>query len=92
MALNLSLFPSGSICVTPSIVNNVPRKTLDWCFIQHFQGNWGFLCEEDWKENEFSLVNGFRLFSVYYVSLDEKIWIITEADRSVTTALYPSEY
>ena len=43
-------------------------------------------------ENELSLKEGFRLFSIYTVKAAEKLWIITEADRSVTTLLLPSEY
>ena len=59
----------------------------------HFRsGDWGDVCEEDRKENEFSLENHLRLFSVYHLGDGTKIWIITEADRSVTTILLPSEY
>lgn len=86
------LFPCGAIVCTPSILENVPISTIDWCLGEHLQGNWGFLTEDDWNENEFSLREGFRLFSAYFVSLEEKIWIITEADRSSTTILYPHEY
>ena len=58
---------------------------------RHLQGDWGDLCKEDWEENELSLREGFRVLSAYNYN-DEKIWIITEADRSVTTVLFPSEY
>ncbi|MBE0427773.1 MAG: hypothetical protein IBX72_14155 [Nitrospirae bacterium] len=58
---------------------------------RHSQGDWGDLCEEDRKENEFSLKNGFRLLSSYKYG-DVKICIITEADRSATTVLFPHEY
>ncbi len=44
------------------------------------------------RENELSLVHGFRLLSAYPLRTGEKIWIITEADRSVTTLLLPDEY
>ena len=58
---------------------------------RHAEGDWGDLCEEDKRENELSLREGFRLFSVYKND-EHKIWIITEADRSVTTVLFPEEY
>lgn len=58
---------------------------------RHAEGEWGDLCEEDKKENELSLREGFRLFSSYKND-EHKIWIITEADRSVTTVLFPEEY
>ena len=59
---------------------------------RHLRGDWGDLCPEDKTENELSLKHGFRLLSSYPVSETEKLWIITEADRSVTTLLLPAEY
>jgi hypothetical protein len=50
------------------------------------------LSDEDKKENEFSVDKYLRIFSSYRISDDEKVWIITEADRSVTTLLLPCEY
>lgn len=50
------------------------------------------LCQEDKTESELSLKYGFRLMSSYQVTDTEKIWVITEADRSVTTLLLPEEY
>ena len=58
---------------------------------RHMQCDWGDLCDEDKQENEFSFDKHLRLFSAYENDT-EKIWIITEADRSVTTVLYPDEY
>jgi hypothetical protein len=48
--------------------------------------------EHDRRENELSLIQGFRLLSAYTLNSGTKIWIITEADRSVTTVLLPEEY
>jgi len=59
---------------------------------RHQTGDWGELCEEDKRENEFSVHNGFRILSAYRTRNDVKIWVITEADRSVTTLLLPHEY
>jgi len=59
---------------------------------RHVRGDWGDLCVEDIAENEFALAHGLRLFSSYATSLGERIWLITEADRSVTTFLLPDEY
>ncbi len=58
----------------------------------HEKGDWGLVCEEDRKENELSVKEGFRILSVYKTIKGEKIWVITEADRSSTTCLLPSEY
>ena len=64
---------------------------------RHERGDWGEVPPEDVEANEDALVNGDRLMSVYPVKLDDswqwvKIWVITEADRSVTTILLPDEY
>jgi hypothetical protein len=58
---------------------------------RHASGDWGDLEEEDRRENELSLRNGWRIFSSYPVG-GKTVWIITEADRSVTTILLPEEY
>ncbi|GAI32381.1 unnamed protein product, partial [marine sediment metagenome] len=59
---------------------------------RHANGDWGDLCSDDKKENEYSLNKHLRLFSAYEHGTLPKIWIITEADRSVTTVLFPDEY
>lgn len=59
---------------------------------RHLKGDWGDLCAEDKAENELSLKEGLRLFSAYEKEGMPKIWIITEADRSATTILFPEEY
>ena len=55
-------------------------------------GDWGDLEDEDKKENELSVKEGFRILSAYKLETDVKVWVITEWDRSVTTFLLPSEY
>jgi hypothetical protein len=59
---------------------------------RHIAGDWGDVDEDDHRENELSLIHGFRLLSAYTLKSGTKIWIITEADRSVTTVLLPEEY
>jgi hypothetical protein len=59
---------------------------------RHQCGDWSKMCEEDRRENEFSVDKRLRIFSAYHTTKGEKIWVITEADRSVTTILLPSEY
>ena len=50
------------------------------------------LSDEDRKENDYSLEHGFRLLSSYRTNAGDKLWIITESDRTVTTILLPEEY
>lgn len=61
------------------------------CLTLHHSGDWGTVDAEDWQANENALIHGDRLLSAYTI-VGTKIWIITEADRSVTTVLFPSEY
>ena len=54
-------------------------------------------CSDDAALNDAAVTDGSRIFAMYYIppglyELESKIWIITEADRSCTTVLFPSEY
>ena len=59
---------------------------------RHMCGDWSELSDEDARENELSLREGFRVLSAYRTAKGQKLWIITEADRSSTTILLSSEY
>lgn len=60
--------------------------------IRHANGDWGDVCSEDRQANEAALQDGSRLLSAYKLPRGERIWVITEADRSATTVLLPAEY
>jgi hypothetical protein len=60
--------------------------------LRHASGDWGELDQEDLDANERSLRDGSRLLSAYRSKNGVRFWIITEADRSVTTALLPEDY
>ena len=88
------LFCAGRIVATPgalALLEKVQKSPLEF-LSRHLRGDWGDLCPEDKAENEFSLKHDFRLLSSYPVTDTDTLWIITEADRSVTTLLLPSEY
>lgn len=59
---------------------------------RHITGDWGEVDAEDKRANDQSLIDGSRLLSAYRSQDGTKFWIITEADRSVTTVLLPEEY
>ena len=59
---------------------------------RHVSGDWGEVPPEDVKENELSLQHSFRLLGVYHTCAGEKLWVITEADRSSACVLLPEEY
>ena len=83
------LFELGQIVATPGAlklgVNFVPY------LLKHAKGYWGDLSQEDWQENDLSVRSGFRILSAYKTE-EGRIWIITEADRTATTILLPTEY
>jgi hypothetical protein len=87
-------FPLGQVVATPgalAALQSTGQSPVP--FLQrHSQGDWGELDPEDVQENEFALTYGLRLLSAYTLKDGTHIWIITEADRSVTTILLPSEY
>lgn len=88
------LFSTGQIVATPGTLsaleqaNQTPAEFLR----RHVAGDWGELDSHDIAENEYSLTHGFRLLSSYRTTAGKTLWVITEADRSVTTLLLPEEY
>jgi hypothetical protein len=89
-----ALFPLGQLVATPGALAALERaKQPPTCFLaRHAIGDWGELEPTDVAENKYSLIHGFRLLSSYETDAGEKLWIITEADRSATTLLLPEEY
>jgi hypothetical protein len=87
-------FDLGSIVGTPGALEALERsgQTPTTFLHRHVVGDWGDVDEDDRAENELSAREGFRLLSAYHLRDGTKIWIITEADRSSTTILLPSEY
>jgi len=90
-------FEAGQIVMTAGVCERAAEDDQFAAQVQaslarHLSGDWGDLEEEDTQENEFSLDKYLRLFSSYVLADGGSLWIITEADRSVTTMLFPSEY
>jgi hypothetical protein len=88
------LFDLGHIVGTPGALDALQDAGQDpgRFLLRHVTGDWGDLDDEDKRENALSVQRGFRVFSAYELSNGVKIWLITEADRSCTTYLLPSEY
>lgn len=85
-------FQLGRLVATPAVLAAVPISVIDLCVTRHLSGDWGDMSDTDKQTNEQALKDGNRLFSAYQVRADTRIWIITEADRSATTVLFPEEY
>jgi len=86
-------FPLGRVVATPAALKLLQETGEDplYYLSRHRCGDWGDLDNYDLKENELALKYGWRIVSSYPVG-EKGIWIITEADRSVTTILLPEEY
>jgi hypothetical protein len=87
-------FSLGQVVATPGALEALSDagQTPEFFLEQHVVGNWGEVDSEDWTANDQSLVDGSRLLSAYRTLRNVRIWVITEADRSVTTLLTPFEY
>jgi hypothetical protein len=85
-------FALGRLVTTPAALAALNAEDVVAAIRRHVTGDWGELDEHDRKENELSLREGFRLLSAYTDSGGTRFWIITEADRSVTTVLLPEDY
>jgi hypothetical protein len=85
--------PLGRVVATPGalkLLAEAKEHPFDYP-ARHATGDWGELCAFDRRQNEIALRDGYRVLSSYDVSA-ERVWIITEADRSITTILLPEEY
>jgi hypothetical protein len=94
MSATQQRFPLGQTCATLGALEALSDAEQDAAeFLhRHQAGDWSEMSEEDKRENEFSVDKDLRIFSAYHTSKGEKIWVITESDRSATTILLPQEY
>lgn len=90
----VSKFPLGQIVGTPGALAAIEdaRQEPGFFLSKHASGDWGAMDKDDKQLNEEALTNGDRIHSAYQTLKGEKIWIITEADRSTTTILLPDDY
>jgi hypothetical protein len=91
--MNQARFTLGKVVATRGALELMKTESIDGLALlsRHVRGDWGDLDEQDKQENELSLKDNFRILSAYGKGKN-MLWIITEADRSVTTILTPDEY
>jgi hypothetical protein len=85
--------PLGRVVATPGALKLLGKSgghPFDY-LARHATGDWGDICAFDRRQNKIALREGYRVLSVYEVPAG-RIWIITEADPSITTILLPEEY
>lgn len=90
-------FPLGQLAATPGALELLEQYhvSLFDLLARHVSGDWGDVGAEDAHTNDQALIHGYRVLSCYTLvpgDLDTRVWVISEADRSVTTALKPEEY
>ena len=84
-------FPLGKTYATPGAL--ALDVDLSAYLRRHHCGDWGDeLCADDKEANERSLRDGTRLLSCYRTTSGQRVYVITEASRDVTTILLPEEY
>ena len=88
----------GRVVVSKGVDEKMKEDHSFSVFIQvsigrYVHRDWGQTCDEDAKANNRAIQNGERIRAVYkQPKTDITIWIITEADRSVTTIMFPDEH
>ena len=87
-------FSLGQIVATPGALDLLRESGESPALFvnRHVQGDFGELCDEDRALNNEAIANGSRILSAYKTAKGERIWVITEADRSSTCLLRPDEY
>jgi hypothetical protein len=87
-------FSLGQVVATPGALDLLDRTATNAADLlqRHQSGDWGSVPTEDADLNDYSVTHEGRLLSSYPLNDSERLWIITEWDRSVTTLLLPSEY
>ncbi len=88
------MFPLGQLVATPGALAALEEagQSANEFLRRHASGDWGEVCTEDASLNNQALKHGGRLLSAYRTRHGVRLWVITEADRSVTTLLLPDEY
>ena len=88
------LFSLGQIVATPGALDLLMRHRISpmLLLLRHVRGDWGNLDPEDSAANHAAVSENNRILSSYRIDGDDRVWIITEGDRSVTTLLLPCEY
>ncbi|MDP2099233.1 MAG: hypothetical protein U1D70_11400 [Methylobacter sp.] len=91
----MKLFELGQISMTPSAISIIAsfKVSIGDLLDRHEKGDYGEISEVDWRENTLALLpeSVERVMSVYSVG-DEKLWVITDPDRKVTTLLTEADF
>ncbi len=106
LAVSQPLFALGRVVATPGALELLTRHGVEPAALlsRHVTGDWGQLCRDDACANDLAVQHGDRVLSAYVLPIlpagetgesgegAERVWVITEADRSSTCLLLPQEY
>ncbi|MCM2549253.1 hypothetical protein [Burkholderia glumae] len=92
--INRTRFRMGQPVITPAAQSMLEQAGISPTVLleRHLGGDWGELDVADIASNELALLTRKRLLSSYVIPGESRVWIITEADRSITTILLPEDY
>ena len=90
-------FPLGQLAATPGVLELLEQHQVSLFDLlgRHVSADWGDVGAEDAHTNDQALIHGYRLLSCYTLvpgAPDTRVWLLSEQDRSATTAIMPSEY
>ncbi len=96
-------FTLGNVVATRNVwelieTNEKFSQFVTICMSRYIANDWGEMDKEDLEANDYAVRNGERLLASYQIPLEveevfeDRLWIITEWDRSVTTLLFPGDY
>ena len=86
-----SKLPLGSIVITDDISRHLSTDEIHSGLESHAKSDWGYVPEDIAESNDKAIKGGHRIISAYGKG-ERKFWIITEADRTKTTVLFPIQY
>jgi hypothetical protein len=94
IAVKRPLFELGTVVATPAAIETLQKAATSpmELLTRHVNGDFGQINADDWQLNQDAISEEARILSAYELKTGEKLWVITEADRSSTCLLLPEEY
>ena len=88
------MFPLGRLVATSAALQALAGagRTAAEFIGRHVRGDWSEMGAEDAGANTVAVFEGSRILSSFALDDEQRVWVITEADRSLTTVLLPSDY
>lgn len=88
-----ALFALGQIVATPAAMQLLDRAGVAFQTLveRHVTGDFGQLDAEDVQTNHAAIHHGLRILSAYVIA-GQRLYVISEADRTSTCLLLAGEY